>query len=66
MTIAARCNSWASNDWSHWQGEPNTYALHQITEADLQTGGQYEQLGREAGFGRPLMLDEALTDTDEK
>jgi hypothetical protein len=49
-------------DWSRWQGEPNIYSLHAITEADLQPGGRYELLGAEAGYGRPLNLDEALDD----
>lgn len=48
------------DDWSRWRGEPNTESLHAITEADLQPGGRFEALGREAGFGRPLTLDEAL------
>lgn len=47
-------------DWSRWQGEPNTYSLHEVTEADLQVGGQFEALGARAGYGRPLTLDEAL------
>lgn len=46
-------------DWSRWQGEPNYYSLHELTEADLQPGGRFELLGAEAGFGRPLTLDEA-------
>ena len=49
-----------TEDWSRWQGEPTTTSLHQVTEADLQIGGQYEALGHEAGYGRPLTLDEAL------
>ena len=48
-------------DWSHWQGEPNTYSLVEVTEADLQPGGRFEQLGYESGYGRPLTLDEALS-----
>jgi hypothetical protein len=48
-------------DWSRWQGEPNTYDLQEVTEADLGPDGRFEALGREAGFGRPLTLDEALT-----
>ena len=52
-------------DWSHWQGEPNTYTLVEVTEADLQPNGHFEDLGREAGFGRPLTLDEALTPRDQ-
>lgn len=47
-------------DWSRWQGEPTIYRLHEVTEADLELNGQYETLGREAGFGRNLTLDEAL------
>lgn len=47
-------------DWSHWQGEPSIYSLHEVTEADLQPHGKYELLGAKAGFGRPLTLDEAL------
>jgi len=48
-------------DWSRWQGEPDTERLFQVTEDDLRPGGRFEQLGAEAGFGRPLTLDEALT-----
>jgi hypothetical protein len=47
-------------DWSRWQGEPTTYDLVAVTEEGLQPGGQYEALGREAGMGRPLTLQEAL------
>ena len=49
-----------AEDWSHWQGEPNVYSLQEVTEDDLSVGGAYEELGREAGFGRALTLDEAL------
>ena len=48
-------------DWSHWQGEPNTYSLHEVTEADLQPGGRFEALGAESNYGRSLTLDEALS-----
>jgi len=47
-------------DWSHWQGEPNVYSLHEVSEEDLGVNGKYEDLGCEAGFGRPLTIDEAL------
>ena len=47
-------------DWSRWQGEPSTYRLLEVSEADLGVGGNFEALGREAGLGRPLSLDEAL------
>jgi len=47
-------------DWSHWQGEPNTYTLHEVTEADLSATGGWAALGAEAGMGRPLTLDEAI------
>ncbi len=50
-----------SRDWSQWRGEPNVYTLREITEADLQPNGRYEALGREAGYGRPLTIDEALS-----
>jgi len=46
--------------WSHWQGEPTTYSLHEVDEADLQPGGNFETLGDVAGYGRALTLDEAL------
>ena len=46
--------------WSRWQGEPTEYELHQVTEADLGPSGGYWQLGAEAGYGRPLTLEEAL------
>lgn len=47
-------------DWSHWQGEPSTYSLIEVTAADLEPGGQFERLGDVAGYGRALTLDEAL------
>jgi len=47
-------------DWSHWQGEPTTYTLHQVTGADLEPLGRFAELGRECGYGRPLTLTEAL------
>jgi len=49
------------DDWSRWQGEPSTERVHEIQESELQTGGQYELLGAECGFGQPLTLEEALT-----
>lgn len=49
-------------DWSRWQGEPTTYSLREVTEADLGANGEFEALGREAGYGRALTLDEALND----
>ena len=52
-------------NWSHWQGEPNSYHLVEVTEDDLGVNGRFEALGREAGFGRPLTLDEALTPPEE-
>lgn len=48
------------HDWSHWQGEPDTYTLREVTETDLQVGGEFEDLGAACGFGRPLTLSEAL------
>src|SRR3972149_232964 len=53
-------------DWSRWQGEPNTYSLHPVTEADLQPTGRFAALGAEAGYGRPLTLDEALSEKGER
>ena len=55
-----------SNDWSNWQGEPNTETLQEVTPADLQPGGDFEDLGDACGMGRPLTLDEALSRGDEK
>jgi len=49
-----------SYEWSHWQGEPNTEFLTEVTEEDLRPGGRFEALGAVCGFGRPLTLDEAL------
>jgi hypothetical protein len=49
------------NEWSRWQGEPNSETLQQVSEADLQAGGRFEQLGVKAGYGRPLTVDEALS-----
>ena len=50
-------------EWSRWQGEANHYALQEVTEEDLGANGHFEALGREAGFGRSLTLDEALGQT---
>lgn len=50
-----------TDEWSNWQGEPNTEWLTQVTEADLQPGGDFEDLGAACGFGRPLTLDEAVS-----
>lgn len=49
------------HDWSHWQGEPDTWRLYEVNEADLSGRGRFSELGRAAGYGRPLTLDEALT-----
>lgn len=51
-------------DWSHWQGEPTSFSLQAIEEADLQPGGRFLWLGYESGYGRPLTLDEALEEDD--
>ena len=47
-------------EWSKWQGEPNRYRLVEVSEADLDATGPYAALGKAAGLGRPLTLDEAL------
>ena len=46
--------------WSRWAGEPTDETLQAVEERDLQPGGFFELLGLEAGYGRPLTLDEAL------
>jgi hypothetical protein len=46
--------------WSRWQGEPTSYSLCEVNEEDLGPIGQFWQLGADAGFGRPLTLEEAL------
>jgi hypothetical protein len=51
-------------DWSRWQGEPTTYCLQAVSEEDLGPGGRFEKLGRKAGMGRPLTLEEALEASD--
>lgn len=51
-------------DWSKWQGEGSTWALVEVTDADLGPDGKYWQLGKESGFGRPLTLDEAMSETE--
>lgn len=48
-------------DWSNWQGETTVLNLVEITEKDLDVGGEFEELGREAGLARSLTLDEALS-----
>ena len=50
-----------TEEWSRWQGEPNTEWLTEVTEADLQPGGDFEDLGAACGLGRPLTLDEVLS-----
>jgi len=47
------------DEWSRWQGEPNTETLVEVTE-DLGPDGEHWQLGEKAGFGRPMTLDEVL------
>lgn len=49
-----------TNEWSRWQGEPNTESLNVVTEEDLQPGGGYPGLGAACGFGRALTLEEAI------
>ena len=48
------------HEWSKWQGEADHYALQEVTETELGPTGPFEALGYEAGFGRPLTLEEAL------
>ena len=49
-----------TEDWSCWAGEGNDYALVVATPEDLGPTGPFAGLGHEAGFGRPLTLDEVL------
>ena len=35
--------------------------IHEVKESDLHVGGHFEALGAEAGYGRPLTLDESLS-----
>jgi hypothetical protein len=46
--------------WSRSPGEPTEHGLCKVTEEDLGVNGRFEALGRKAGYGRPLTLDEAL------
>lgn len=48
------------DDWSHWQGEPTTYRLQEVTKVDLGPKGMFELLGLEVGMSRPYTLDDAL------
>lgn len=48
--------------WTRWQGETSAYELVKVTKTDLQVNGQFEMLGREAGYGRPLTLDEVFSE----
>jgi len=48
------------DEWSRWQGEPNTETLVEVTVEDLGPDGEHWQLGEKAGFGRPMTLDEVL------
>jgi hypothetical protein len=47
-------------EWSHWQGEPNTETLYRVTEKDLEPGGRFYDLACACDLGRPLTLEEAL------
>jgi len=53
------------DNWSHWQGEPNTETLHEVKERDLQPGGRFYDLAVACDLGRPLTLEEALNEGDE-
>ena len=46
--------------WSRWQGEGDQFDLFAVDIEDLQPGGRFADIGAEAGYGRPLTLDEAL------
>lgn len=50
--------------WSKDHGESNINSVVSVTESDLGPNGEYWELGREAGFDRPLTLDEALGEKD--
>jgi len=43
-------------DGSRWQGEPTVHSLQEVVETGPGVGGDYEALGRECGFDRPLTL----------
>lgn len=47
-------------EWSHWQGEPNTETLYRVSERDLEPGGRFYDLACACGLGRSLTLEEAL------
>ena len=49
-------------NWSNWQGEVTTHKLIKVSASDLDVGGDFEFLGREAGFARALTLEEALSE----
>ena len=53
-------------EWSHWQGEPDVYTLREVTAEDLSVNGRFEALGREAGMGHALTLDEALSPAEDE
>ena len=40
----------------------STESLQEVTEADLSPTGNYAALGADAGMGRPLTIEEALTE----
>lgn len=46
--------------WTKWQGETSSRGLLEVEEGDLGPNGQYWRLGKGAGYGRPLTLEEAL------
>ena len=48
-------------NWSKWQGEPNTETLVKATEDDLQPGGRFYSLALACGLSRPMTLEEALS-----
>jgi len=51
-------------NWTKWQGETSTSKLVEASDEDLDVGGRFEMLAREAGMGRPMTLDEALVEEE--
>lgn len=51
-------------EWSNWQDEASHYQLIEVRAEDLDVGGGFEQVGREAGLARDLTVDDVLTPRD--
>jgi hypothetical protein len=53
-------------EWEEEPSGPTVFWMECVSEEDLALWGRFEALGREAGLGRSLTLDEALSMQDKE